>query len=532
MPTLHWMGMEQVKRHHRDVPLRALIREYVYPEKSPDEGDVTANRIIKGDNLEALKALLPEYEGRVNCVYIDPPYNTGNEGWVYNDNVSDPRLQKWLHAVVGKEGEDLCRHDKWLCMMYPRLRLLHQLLADDGSIWISIDDGEFAHLRLLLDEMFGAANFVADILWQKKYAVANDHKSIAPMHDHILVYRKSEAWKRNLLPRTEENDRQYRYSDDKGTFRPDNYTCNKSAEERPNLYYPILHPATGSEVWPSRNAVWRYTRETHEENVREGLVYWGKDGKGRVPAFKRYKHMLRNGGLQVPSTWWNHEFAGHTDEAKKEIRAILADELGKGDFITPKPVRLIERVLQIACKPDAIVLDAFAGSGTTGHAVLKMNADDGGSRRFILIEMEEYAESITARRLKKVIDASDSGVSASFSFETLGEPYFIEDDELNPALGLDQIRRYVAAAEGVRSAQITEGGQGGSPFVLGTTADTAVFLCHDSRRPVVLDRKLLTTLNISTSTAVIYAHACLLDEATLRERGIIFRKIPRDIRRY
>ena len=285
MPTLNWIGKEAVVKHRKDVPFRLLepVPELSLSSPRGSEGDFGGNLIVQGDNLHALKALLPRYAGQVKCIYIDPPYNTGNEGWVYNDNVNSPEIRKWLGEVVGKEGETLDRHDRWLCMMYPRLVLLKQFLREDGAIFVSIDDNEVATLRLLMDEIFEARNFVATVIWQKKYAVANDHKTIAPMHDFVLVYQRSPKWQRNLLPRGNEKDSQYKYEDEKGVFRPDNYTCNKTAEERPNLYYPVTNPNTGEEIWPKRTRVWAYSQEEHQRHIADGLIYWGKDGKAAPP---------------------------------------------------------------------------------------------------------------------------------------------------------------------------------------------------------------------------------------------------------
>ena len=411
MPTLHWIGKEAVIKHHKDVPYRLLEPVAALSLPSPasgrgvgGEGDpITENLIVQGDNLHALKALLPRYAGQVKCIYIDPPYNTGNEGWVYNDNVNSAEIKRWLGEVVGKEGETLDRHDRWLCMMYPRLLLLKQFLREDGAIFVSIDDNEVASLRLLMDEIFEAGNFVSNLIWHKKYSVSNDHKSIAPVHDFILVYSKSIAWVRNLLPRKDSNDKQYNKQDDRGIWRADNYKCNKTADERPNLYYPITNPNTQEEIWPNRSSVWRYSQERHLENERNNLIYWGKEGTGKVPAFKRYKIDLKNDGLIVPSSLWHFDDVGHTDGARKELRSILSDVLDKQDFATPKPSTLIENILKIATDKDSLILDSFAGSGTTAHAVLKQNAEDGGNRRFILVEMDEnIAQNVTAERVKRV----------------------------------------------------------------------------------------------------------------------------------
>ncbi len=328
--------------------------------------------------------------------------------------------------------------------MYPRLELLRELLAEDGSIWVSIDDNEAHYLKVVMDEVFGRGNFVANVVWQKKYAVANDHKTIAPMHDHVLVYRKSPAWQRNLLPRTDEKDRQYRFEDERGIFRPDNYTCSKSADERPNLYYPIRQPNTGVEVWPSQTRVWAYSQEEHQRHVAEGFIYWGKDGTAKTPSYKRYKHLLRNDGV-VPQTLWLHEFAGHTDGSRKEIREVLGSTSLVDDFITPKPELLISRVLQIATNPNDLVLDSFLGSGTTAAVAHKMG------RRWIGIEMGEHARSHCLPRLEKVVAGEQGGISQAvgwqggggFRFYQLGQPVFLADGGINPEIRYPTLAAWV-----------------------------------------------------------------------------------------
>lgn len=405
MPTLEFKGKQFVYSHHLSVPFREL---QVEPEKSlPAEGQKPSlddNLIIHGDNLEALKALLPTHAGKIDCIFIDPPYNTGNEGWCYNDNVRSPLMQEWLKKSANPvDKEDLERHDKWLCMMWPRLNLLHELLADNGVLFVTIDDNEQHRLRDIMDEVFQREDaFYGHIAWQKKYATSNDAKGFSAMFDHVLVYRKSEEFSRNLLGRTEGNDANYRHEDKDGVFRVSDYTCNKTADERPNLYYAVTNPNTGEEIWPKKSRVWSYSKEEHERHKQENLIWWGVDGTGKVPGFKRYKHLLKGGGSTVPSTWWPHDFAGHTDEAKKELREIMH---GEGtDFFTPKPTRLLSRILELATDENSIILDSFAGSGTTAHAVLAANHKDGGNRRFILVECEEYADTLTAERVRRVIN--------------------------------------------------------------------------------------------------------------------------------
>lgn len=406
MPTLDFKGKTFIHSHHLTVPFRELRVEgkRSLPAKG-QKPSLEDNLIIHGDNLHALKALLPTHAGKVDCIFIDPPYNTGNEGWCYNDAVRSPLMKAWLAKSANPvDKEDLERHDKWLCMMWPRLQLLRELLSEDGVIFVTLDDNEQHRMRVLMDEIFvREESFYAQIAWQKKYATANDALGFSPMYDHILIYRKSREFARNLLERTEGNDSNYRFEDVRGIFRLSDYTCNKTAEERPNLYYPVINPNTEEEIWPKKSRVWAFAREAHANNVANDLVWWGKDGKSKVPSYKRHKHLLKGGGGTVPSTWWPHEFAGHTDEAKKELRDVLADMPEALQTITPKPVRLLERILEIATDEDSVILDSFAGSGTTAHAVLAMNRKDGGNRRFILVECEDYADSLTAERVRRVI---------------------------------------------------------------------------------------------------------------------------------
>lgn len=548
MPTLNWIGKDAVINHHHEVKFR-LLKDV--PELGcGDPG--TGNLIVEGDNLEALKALLPYYAGQVKCIYIDPPYNTGNEGWVYNDNVKSPIITEWLGKVVGKEGETLDRHDRWLCMMYPRLALLKEFLREDGSIWISLDDNEIQALRYVMDEIFGAQNFVASVIWQKKYAVSNDHKTIAPMHDYVAVYQKTGQFRRNLLPRTESNDKQYKFSDDKGVFRVSDYTCNKTADERPNLFYAITNPNTGSEVWPKRTRVWGYSREVFSQHQSEGLIWWGKEGKSIVPAFKRYRDSLRGGGGTVPPTFWSHEFADHTDGAKKELRDVFGTQASL-DFFTPKPTRLIERILQIATNPGDLVLDSFAGSGTTGHAVFKMNAanPEAAARRFILVEMEpNIAKTITAERVKRVAEGYTNakgeavpGLGGGFRYCQLGEPLFDAAGQIRPTVKFSELARHVWFTETGEPHEERMKDEGGrmkvwkpSPL-LGVHRGTAIYLLYNgilgdksAQGGNVLTRAILAELPAFDGPKVIYAEACLLGPDRLSACQITVRQTPKQIR--
>lgn len=450
------------------------------------------NLLIEGDNFDALRYLRMTHAGRVKCIYIDPPYNTGNRDFVYNDRFLDK--------------DDAFRHSKWLEFMYRRLALARDLLRDDGAIFVSIDDNEIFALGMLMNQIFGEANFVANIIWQKRYSCANDHKTIAPMHDFVIVYRMSESWRRNLLPRGEEKDRQYRFEDEKGVFRCSDYTCPKSAEERPNLYYAVTNPNTGEEVWPKRTRVWAYSPDEHLRNVAEDLVYWGKDGKGKVPAFKRYKHALRHGDGVVPTTWWPHEEVGHNDSAKKELMALLPED--ERSFSTPKPTGLIERILRIAAGPSDLVLDFFAGSGTTGHAVLKLNAEDGGTRRFILVSNSEatadrpeknLCRDVCARRMRRVIEGYGGlpGLGGGFAYLRARR---VGIGELG-ALSADPVWLAVAL---FHFGMIPANAVAGEAWYAAVTDDACVaYLPRVDGESV---RKLLDLMDKSDAPATVYTH--------------------------
>lgn len=262
MPTLDWIGKNKVVNHHLDVPYCVLNREYSYDEFGQHKNDNgSKNMIIHGDNLLALKSLLPQYEGRIKCIYIDPPYNTGNEGWIYNDNVNDPRIKNWLGEVVGKEGEDLSRHDKWLCMMYPRLKLLQKLLSNDGVIFISIDDIEYANLKLICDEIFGATCFVSNISWQRTYSTRNDSKGIVNEVEHLIVYSKNSGWMPNKLPRTDKMNARFKNPDNDITPWTSSDAFAPDAVMHQGMVYAIQHPFTGKMIYPTNGRHWRYQQD-------------------------------------------------------------------------------------------------------------------------------------------------------------------------------------------------------------------------------------------------------------------------------
>lgn len=532
MPTLTWIGKEKVVNHHQEVPYRVL--EHKYGFRADDPADTTptnsGNKIIHGDNLEALKSLLPEYEGRIKCIYIDPPYNTGNEKWVYNDNVNDPKIKKWLGEVVGKQGEDLSRHDKWLCMMYPRLKLLHKLLADDGAIFISIDDAEICNLRLLCNDIFGENNFIATIIWRKNYAPKGSAMHFSEDHDYILVFGKNaDTWIPNKMPRTEKQNKAYKNPDNdpRGLWRPNNLAAR-------NFYskgtYSITCPSGRIIPGPPSGSYWRVSEEKFRELDQDGRIWWGKDGNN-VPAPKIFLSEVSQG--IVPQTFWSYEEVGHTQDAKKEIKEIF---YGDSPFDTPKPVRLIDRILQIATNPGDIILDSFAGSGTTAHAVLNLNKKNDGNRKFILVEMEDYAENITAERVRRVMNGYGEGKNAvaetggAFDYYELGAPMFDQEKNLNEEIDEAKIREYIYYTETKHhlDRERTEKAK----YLLDTYNGTGYYFYYEREQLTTLGFDTLCVVTERAEQYVIYADVCTLSKEDLAKRNIIFKKIPRDIKRF
>jgi adenine-specific DNA-methyltransferase len=425
--TFTWAGKQEAFRAIQ-TPSGASLAPLPAESVNWDE---TRHLFIEGENLEVLKLIYKSYFGKVKMIYIDPPYNTGND-FIYRDDYSEPR-RAYLEKTgqMDAEGNVLTSnpetsgryHSDWLTMMYPRLFVARQLLREDGVIFVSIDDNEVHHMRLMMNEIFGEENFIANIVWQKKQSPQSDAIYLSDMHDHILVYAKRAktsrhdpaGWQRQLLPRTEEHNARYSNPDDdpRGPWASVDYTCNKTAEERPNLYYPITNPHTGQEVWPSKQRVWYASRDVHKQNVRENRIWWGSDGTN-FPRLKKFLSEVQSG--IVPSTWWDRSFAGDNQQARREIRGCFTEE---EVFDTPKPVTLLRRILQISTElgEEAIILDFFAGSATTAEAVLRLNCEDEGHRRFIMVQLPEPAESssystiadVGKERIRRVIARMQEG---------------------------------------------------------------------------------------------------------------------------
>ena len=540
MPTLEWIGKDKVVNHHLDVPYRVLERQYSFDESGKHDADNgSENMIIHGDNLEALKSLLPQYEGRVKCIYIDPPYNTGEEGWVYNDNVNDPRIREWLHKTVGKEGEDLSRHDKWLCMMYPRLKLLHKLLSDDGIIAVSINDHELYNLGEIMNDIFGSYNRLACAPLRSEPSGGKDKTVLRTGHEYILFYCKSDQ---SNLCKEEKSTGELNLRDFKGKYRKGRelrkWGAGSLRQDRENMWFAFTAP-DGEEVYPIRNdgleGRWRIGKdnpltqaiinnpeEAHWElcPYDDGIVVDGKTERW-VP-FEKIRDEKRSFG-------WNSWLDGYGTNA--DATAVIKLIFGAKIFDTPKPLSLIEWIVSLHSDENAIILDSFAGSGTTAHAVLSMNKADGGHRKFILVEMMDYADSITAERVKRVINGYSSGKNAvagtggSFSYYELGESLMI-GDVLNENVGVEKIREYVYFTD--TKSRLPEP-HPDEPYFMGIHVNSAYYFYYEREAVTTLNRKFLHTVKAQADAYVIYADLCTLSDAELEKYHITFKKIPRDI---
>ena len=530
MPTLNWIGKDAVVKHHKDVPFRLL--EPVPALSCGDPG--SGNLIVQGDNLHALKALLPRYAGQVKCIYIDPPYNTGNEGWAYNDNVNSPEIRKWLGAVVGKEGETLDRHDRWLCMMYPRLVLLRQFLHEDGAIFVSIDDNEVANLRLLMDEIFGAGTFVASVIWRSSDNSNNDAKQFSTDHNPLVIYSRSSDWRPNKAG-DHTNKRSHFKNPDNDPRGPwfDGNPLN-SPKPRPNLTFDLVAP-NGHVIHPPANG-WRWSKETIESKLATAEIRFTHDGKN----IRRRTYLVDMDALPPSSLWTDLEETGHNRQAKSELKAIFHETAVSDLFSTPKPVRFLQRIIELSTEPDSLILDSFAGSGTTGHAVLKQNAADGGTRRFILVEMDEnIAANVTAERVKRVsqgyTNAKNEAVAGlspdggGFQFCTLSaEPLFTPQGQIREDVCYAQLAEFVWFAE-------TGSGYTG-------VADSSLLGAHEGRGIYLLYNGILKDKSVGGGNVLtgpvfnilppfdgpktIYAAACRLGAPRLQREQIAFKQTP------
>ena len=568
MPTLDWLHRAAAFSVATQVPYRLLETVSHHGSSSPDKS--TDNLLIHGDNLEALKALMPFYRGRIKCIFIDPPYNTQSAFEHYDDKLE---------------------HSQWLSMMLPRLELLRDLLSEDGSIWVTIDDNEAHYLKVLMDEVFGRGNFVANVMWEKKFSPQNDAHQLSINHDHVLVFAKrTELWRPKLLPRSSKQLGNFKNpdADARGDWLSVDYTCAKTRDERPNLYYPIRNPLTGKEVLPSPTRVWAYDRESTQKNQDANLLFWGVKGENERPRLKKFIDSVQAG--TVPTTVWRHDEVGNNQDAKKEVLALESS----GAFTTPKPERLIQRVLQLATNPGDLVLDSFLGSGTTAAVAHKMG------RRWIGIEMGDHALTHCLPRLQKVVAGEQGGISEAvgwgqskdgqpfdgggFRLARLGAPVFGPDGSIDPGVRFATLAAYIwqqetatawDAAKGTPGtpylgthsvfdsySRLLDGRQG--PISLETSGGdgeagtaptteppapalrsrTAYYLLFNGilgdKRPaggnVLTHAVLQSLLQLHAATPhpeaplVVYGEACRLGAARLAQANVVFKHIPYDVK--
>jgi adenine-specific DNA-methyltransferase len=584
MPTLNWIGKDKVINHHMNVPFKVLEHSYGFDNGTQTNQETNSgNKIIHGDNLEALKALLPEYEGKIKCIYIDPPYNTGNESWVYNDNVNEPKIKKWLGQVVGKEAEDLTRHDKWLCMMYPRLKLLQKLLSEEGSLVISIGYQEVFNLMPVLKELF-ASKQIACVTIQTSGGKPSG--SFNYQHE-FLIFIVPNDFEANPMNFTGGKERTPFEGLTLATF---------DKTQRPNQTYPIFvnietsnlesigeslqeriksgkyqgelaefdydfteAPKGTVAVWPitskGKQCVWRlsptrflsdwqkgyikispnrqkgslnsysvqYLPEGVIKKIEKGILKVnGKDANSPTLTFGENKTV----GSDIPTIWLEKEFYS------VKGTTLLNDIFSKKIFNYPKPLPLITEILRALTSQNDIILDSFAGSASTAHATLDLNTEDGGNRKYILVEMEDYAQTVTAERVKMVINgfSEQEGTGGSFDFYELGQPMFFEEGNLNELVGVEKIRQYIYYTE--TKTPLTETKHKDTKHYLGKHNDTVYYFNYEQDEVTTLDHAFLATMKTKAEQYVIYADNCLLTKEFMTKHHIIFKKIPRDITRF
>ncbi len=527
MPTLDWIGKKAVINHSKDVPFHLLKMD-----ENLSFGDATSgNLIVQGDNLIALKALLPYYAGQVKCIYIDPPYNTGEQTWIYNDSVNSVEIRDWLGKVVGRETEDLSRHDKWLCMMYPRMRLLVQFLSEDGFLLVSLDDTELYRFKLMMEEILTPKNFVATCIWKSRRNLDNRSlHNVSVDHEYVIAFRKGEASFRGA-----EKDKD-KYSnpdnDPRGPWMSDNLVGLATKDRRPNLHYELVNPATGV-VYACPPKGWRYSKDTMAQKISEGRILWPKSDSGR-PRHKKFFADLESEFAGFSS----FVECGNTNEGTEEVSRIMGIER----FIFPKPRSLIETLIRQTTLKDSFILDSFAGTGTTAHAVLSLNKADGGNRRFLLVEMEEsICKNITMERLKRVITGYEyrkmeeatvnvEGLGGGFKYCVLSDPLFDSSGNIHDNVKYSELAAHVYFCE---TGQPMPKAQKVKSPLIGIHNGKAIFLLFngilEDKTPQggnVLTRHVLDILPEYEGPKVIYGTSCRIGVERLSKENVTFRQIP------
>lgn len=580
MPTLDWIGKKAVVNHHREVPYRLIHCDGELSAGDPDAG----NLLVQGDNLEALKALLPYYAGKVKCIYIDPPYNTGNEGWIYNDNVNSPEIRKWLGEAVGKEADDLSRHDKWLCMMYPRMRLLREFLSQDGVMFASIDANEMANFDILLKETFPKFSVIA-IPVVNNMKGRNDREYIATCHEYLVLVAR-DNFISSGLPLTAQQAKKFKHEDEAGYKYELRDLRRRGGDDestkRENMSFSLfvdpktlklrMKPFDGcEEVIPIKSdgtrGRWRwgpkkvekyldiltpsYVAKSNKWNVSY-RVYLDADRERAIfdePLDEPEDDYDDDNGEPIERTtkpksfWWGPELS--TDNAGKHLKEIFG---GKKPFEYPKPVSLIKKILHMVGDKDALILDSFAGSGTTGHAVLDMNQSDGGNRRFILIEMDKsIGEEVTAVRLTRAIggylkngkeDEPVAGLGGGFRFCNLGLPLFNEFGDIDVGVTFPDLAAHIFFSE--TGAPIPHKAMGNSPFI-GIYKEKAVYLLFSAADQGIAREAAGNVLTPDVLTQfppvpegfagqrVVYGEGCTVSADRLKAKGVTFKQIPYQI---
>ncbi|HUT21869.1 MAG TPA: site-specific DNA-methyltransferase [Candidatus Bipolaricaulota bacterium] len=554
MPTLNWIGKDAVINHDKEVPFRLLKKV-----KSASVGN-SQNLILHGDNLHALKALMPYYTGKIECIYIDPPYNTGSEKWVYNDKVNSPKIRRWLKKIVDRD--DLCKHDKWLCMLYPRLKLLKDLLSQDGIIFISIDDNEFAQLKLLCDEIFGESNFISMLSIENNPKGRKNSAFISVSNEYCLIYAKDKniSYFVENIPKGAKD----LALDENGVYV---HNSGKRVLVGENKFNPVVENFESSKHYSvyynkSKNEIITVKeRSIHDKNTdllnkgyKRYYSYFEDKFVLNTYTASKIKQLFENDALdfkngkiyeknfstkiRIKSLVTNSKYVAVIDNEKKEYQidvkttsagTELKNLFGakKIPFDNPKNIGLIKLLVTLFERKDITILDSFAGSGTTGHAVLDLNKEDEGNRKFILVEMEDnVAKDITAERVKRAIKKYD--YKDGFEYCELSKPLFDEEGQIEDTCDFDQFATYIYFTE--TQTNIDPANVSGN--FIGEYAETEYYLIYKEKGENVLSKSFLKKLRKTDGTKIIYADKCLLDEATLESHNIIFKQIPYEVKVY
>lgn len=551
MPVLTWIGKDKVVNHDKELPFRVLKKN-----KDLSEGENSENLLVEGDNLEALKALMPFYFGKVKFVYIDPPYNTGKEGWKYNDRVNSPVIREWLKKTVGPLGEDLCRHDKWLCMFYPRLKLIRDLMSEDGVIFISLDNNEMHHAKAVMDEIFLEHNFVGTIVWRN--VTDNNPTNIAIEHEYILCYSKNKVqldpvWKSKMSSAKDilldigneltekyndpaelqkaytewfrENKQylgqldRYKYIDSGGVYIGSQSVHNPGKE---GYRYDVIHPVT-KKACRQPLMGYRFPESTMNKLLKEGKILFGKD-ENKIIELKLYAKDYLD---KLPSVITMDGRLGVYD-----LRELIPEDVKA--FKNPKPVDLIKQLLSFCTSNEDIVLDSFAGSGTTGQAVLELNKDDGADRKFILVELErKIAQKITSKRLRRVTKGYEGyqyklEKGQGFQYLELNGLLYDYSGYINPDAQYEDMAAYVYFTETKNYLDLSKIE---NPYI-GSQGSVHYYLFFEGKGKNVLDEKTLKKTDGKKGNRVIYADKCLLDDDYLEKHGITFKQIPYELKKY